>query len=133
MAARFKGHRRRPGPFRCHGLEGLCAIIPTSGGDSERVQKRMRELNYQPNFAAALPGDRPDHGLGTSGPRSASSVLRGNCQGYLDGDPKTRLCLLISSSDEDPELEIEEIKQLLARRVDVISSPPRNRRWIAFA
>ena len=28
--------------------------------------------------------------------------------------------LLISSSDEDPELEVQEIKQLLARRVDVI-------------
>jgi LacI family transcriptional regulator, galactose operon repressor len=84
-----------------------------------RVLKRMRELNYQPNFAArALVTGRtwtlglvvPDlHPFFAEIAKAISAEARK--QGYS---------LLISSSDEDPELEVQEIKQLLARRVDVI-------------
>jgi len=83
------------------------------------VLKRMRELNYQPNFAArALVTGRtwtlglvvPDlHPFFAEIAKAISAEARK--QGYS---------LLISSSDEDPELEVQEIKQLLARRVDVI-------------
>jgi LacI family transcriptional regulator len=84
-----------------------------------RVLKRMRELNYQPNFAArALVTGRtwtlglvvPDlHPFFAEIAKAISAEARK--QGYS---------LLISSSEEDPELEVQEIKQLLARRVDVI-------------
>jgi LacI family transcriptional regulator len=86
----------------------------------ERVLKRMKELNYRPNLAArALVTGRsyiaglvvPDlvHPFFGQVARAISSVLR--TKGYS---------LVISSSEDDPELEQQEIDQLLARRVDVL-------------
>jgi LacI family transcriptional regulator len=94
---------------------------PDIGAETrKRVLKRMRELNYQPNLAARSLVSGKTWTLGLVVPdllhpffadvaKSISSVARK--QGYS---------LLISSSDEDPDLEVREIKQLLARRVDVI-------------
>jgi LacI family transcriptional regulator len=86
----------------------------------KRVQKRMKELNYQPNFAArSLITGRswifglvvPDllHPFFAQIAKVISAEVRK--QGYS---------LLISSSDEDPKLEEQEIQQLLSRRVDLI-------------
>jgi LacI family transcriptional regulator len=86
----------------------------------QRVLKRMRELNYQPNLAArALVTGRsftiglvvPDlvHPFFAEVAKGLSSVLRE--QGYR---------LLISTSEEDPVLERGEIDDLLARRVDAL-------------
>jgi len=86
----------------------------------KRVLKRMEELNYQPNFAArALITGRtwtiglvvPDllHPFFAQVAKAISAGIRG--QGYS---------LMITSSEEDPELERQEIEQLLARRVDVM-------------
>jgi LacI family transcriptional regulator len=94
---------------------------PDIGAETrKRVLKRMRELNYQPNLAArSLVSGRtwtfgivvPDllHPFFAEIAKSISAIAR-----------KKGYSLLISSSDEDPDLEIQEIKQLLARRVDVI-------------
>lgn len=86
----------------------------------QRVLKRMRELNYQPNLAArALVTGRsytiglvvPDlvHSFFSEVAKGLSSVLRQH--GYR---------LLISTSEEDPVLERGEIDDLLARRVDAL-------------
>ena len=86
----------------------------------ERVLKRMKELNYQPNLAArALVTGKsyimglvvPDllHAFFAQVAKRMSSELRQH--GYH---------LFISSSSEDPELEEQEIRQLLARRVDAL-------------
>ena len=86
----------------------------------QRVLKRMKELDYQPNLAArALATGRtltiglvvPDlvHPFFAEVAKGLSGVLRN--RGYS---------LLISSSEEDPELEQEEIAHLLARRVDAL-------------
>jgi LacI family transcriptional regulator len=86
----------------------------------KRVLKRMEELHYQPNFAArALITGRtwtvglvvPDllHPFFAQVAKALSAAIRG--QGYS---------LIITSSEEDPELEQQEIEQLLARRVDVM-------------
>lgn len=86
----------------------------------QRVLQRMKELNYRPNLAArALVTGRtraiglvvPDlvHPFFGQVAKALAGVLRG--KGY---------CLVLSSSDDDPELEQEEIDQLLARRVDVL-------------
>jgi LacI family transcriptional regulator len=86
----------------------------------ERVLKRMKELHYQPNFAArALVTGRtytiglivPDlvHPFFGEVAKALSRVLR--AKGYS---------LVLSSSEDDPELEQQEINQLLARRVDVL-------------
>jgi len=85
-----------------------------------RVLRRMKELNYHPNLAArSLITGRtstvglvvPDllHPFFARIAREISATIRPH--GYS---------LFISSSDEDPELECQEIRQLLARRVDVL-------------
>src|SRR3954454_24982492 len=86
----------------------------------ERVLKRMKELNNRPNLAArALVTGRsyiaglvvPDlvHPFFGQVAKALSSVLR-----------KKGYSLVLSSSEDDPELEQQEIDQLLARRVDVL-------------
>ena len=86
----------------------------------ERVLKRMKELNYRPNLAArALVTGRsyiaglivPDlvHPFFGQVAKAISKVLR--TKGYS---------LVLSSSEDDPELEQQEVDQLLARRVDVL-------------
>jgi LacI family transcriptional regulator len=86
----------------------------------KRVLKRIKEMNYQPNFAArALITGRtwtiglvvPDllHPFFAQVAKAISAEIRR--QGYS---------LMITSSEEDPELEQQEIEQLLARRVDAI-------------
>ncbi|MFL6414697.1 MAG: LacI family DNA-binding transcriptional regulator, partial [Bryobacteraceae bacterium] len=86
----------------------------------DRVLKRIEELNYQPNLAArALVTGRsqlaglvvPDlvHPFFAELAKGISSVLR--TRGYG---------LVIASSEEDPDLERQEIGQMLARRLDVL-------------
>ena len=86
----------------------------------ERVLARVRELDYRPNFAArSLVTGRsylvglvvPDllHPFFAEVAKALSEVLRQN--GYY---------LIVSSSDEDPDLEEVEINHLLARRLDTL-------------
>ena len=86
----------------------------------ERVLRRMKELNYQPNLAArALVTGRtniaglivPDlvHSFFAQVGKGISTILR--AKGYS---------LVIASSEEDPSLEHEEVGQMLARRVDAL-------------
>lgn len=86
----------------------------------QRVLKRMKELNYRPNLAArALITGRsytvglvvPDllHAFFAQVAKGLSSILR-----------QRNYSLIIASSEDDPELEKQEIDRLLARRVDAI-------------
>ena len=86
----------------------------------ERVRKRMKELNYRPNLTARALVTGRTHSIGFIVPdlvhpffgevgRGLSRVLR--TKGYN---------LIISSSEEDQELERRGIEQLLARRVDAL-------------
>jgi LacI family transcriptional regulator len=86
----------------------------------KRVLERVKELNYQPNYAArALITGRtstmglivPDllHPFFANIANAMSAEIRRHGYG-----------LLITSSDEEPEIEKQEIQQLLARRVDVM-------------
>lgn len=86
----------------------------------ERVLARVKELDYRPNLAArSLVTGRtylvglvvPDllHPFFAEIAKSLSEVLRGS--GYY---------LIVSSSEEEPDLEEQEINQLLARRLDTL-------------
>ena len=86
----------------------------------QRVLARVKELDYRPNLAArSLVTGRtylvglvvPDllHPFFAEIAKSLSEALRAG--GYY---------LIVSSSDEDPELEEQEINQLLARRLDTL-------------
>lgn len=86
----------------------------------ERVLSRVKELDYRPNLAArSLVTGRtylvglvvPDllHPFFAEIAKSLSETLRGS--GYY---------LIVSSSEEDPDIEEQEINQLLARRLDTL-------------
>ena len=86
----------------------------------KRVLARVKELNYQLNLAArSLVTGRtylvglvvPDllHPFFAEIAKALSEVLR-----------KSGYYLIVTSSDEDPELEEQEINQLLARRLDTL-------------
>jgi len=85
-----------------------------------RVLKRMKELNYRPNLAARSLVTGKSYTVGLIVPdlvhpffaelaKGASRVLRERAYG-----------LLISSSEENVELERQEIDQMLARGVDAL-------------
>ena len=86
----------------------------------ERVLRRIQELKYRPNLAARALVTGRTHSIGLIVPdlvhpffalvaKALSRILR-----------VRRYGLLISSSEEDPALERDEIDQLLARRVDAL-------------
>jgi len=85
-----------------------------------RVLKRMKELNYQPNMLARGLASGRTHTVGLVVPdlvhpffaefaKSLSGVLR-----------TSKRALILASSEEDPEVERQEIRTLLSRGVDVL-------------
>lgn len=89
-------------------------------GTRRRVLKRMRELNYQPNFAARALVTGHTYTIGLVVPDLLHPFFAEIAKSISLEARKHGYSLFISSSDEEPELEEQEIKQLLARRVDVI-------------
>lgn len=85
-----------------------------------RVLKRMKELNYQPNLAARSLVTGRTSTLGLVVPDLIHPFFAEIAKAISAEARKQGYSLLISSSDEDPELEEQEIKHLLARRVDAI-------------
>lgn len=86
----------------------------------KRVKKRMKELNYQPNFAARSLITGKTWTLGLVVPDLLHPFFAQVAKALSVEVRKKGYSLFISSSDEDPALEKEEIEQLLARRVDVM-------------
>jgi LacI family transcriptional regulator len=85
-----------------------------------RVLKRMKELNYQPNMMARGLARGQTYTVGLVVPdlvhpffaefaKSLSGVLR-----------TSKRALILASSEEDPEVERQEIRTLLSRGVDVL-------------
>ena len=85
-----------------------------------RVTQRMKELNYRPNLAArALVTGRTSI-IGLIVPDLVHPFFGQVARGLTRVLRKKGYSLVISCSDEDPELERQEIDQLLARRVDAL-------------
>ncbi len=94
---------------------------PDIGAETrKRVLKRMRELNYQPNLAARSLVTGRTWTLGLVVPDLLHPFFADVAKAISSETRKQGYSLFISSSDEDPNLEVREIKQMLARRVDVI-------------
>ncbi|MBS1801173.1 MAG: LacI family DNA-binding transcriptional regulator [Acidobacteria bacterium] len=86
----------------------------------KRVLKRMKELNYQPNMLARGLASGKTYTVGLVVPdlvhpffaefaKSLSAVLR-----------TSNRALILASSEEDPEVERQEIRTLLRRGIDVL-------------
>lgn len=86
----------------------------------ERVLKRMKELDYRPNLAARSLITGRTYTVGLVVPDLVHAFFAKVAKGLSSALRKRGYSLLISSSEEDPSLEKEEVEHLLARRVDAI-------------
>jgi LacI family transcriptional regulator len=84
----------------------------------ERVLRRMKELNYRPNPAARALVSGKTSIIGLVVPDLVNSFFAQVAKGLSTVLRKKGYSLIISSSEEDPALEREEIDQMLGRRVD---------------
>ncbi len=86
----------------------------------QRVLKRMKELDYQPNLAARALVTGRTLSIGLVVPDLVYPFFSEMAKG-LSSELRTKgYGLLISSSEEDQQLERQEIDQLLARSVDAL-------------
>lgn len=86
----------------------------------KRVQQRMKELNYQPNPAARALLTGRSNLIGLIVPDLVHPFFSQVAKGISARLRAKEYGLIISSSEDDPELEKREIDQMLARRVDVL-------------
>ena len=86
----------------------------------QRVLKRVRELNYYPNLAARALVTGKTYALGLVVPDLVHPFFAEVAQGLSNVLQRKSYSLLISSSEEDPRLERQEIERLLSRGVDAI-------------
>jgi LacI family transcriptional regulator len=86
----------------------------------KRVLKRAKELNYQPNLAARSLITGRTWTIGLVVPDLLHPFFAQIAKELSAEVRKKGYSLFISSSDEDPALEQQEIAQLVARRVDVL-------------
>jgi LacI family transcriptional regulator len=86
----------------------------------QRVLKRMKDLNYQPNLAARALVTGRTHLLGLVVPDLVHPFFGEVAKGITRVVREKGYSLVIASSEEDAALEKQEIEQLLARRVDAL-------------
>ena len=86
----------------------------------QRVLKRIKELNYQPNLAARALVTGRTHLVGLVVPDLVHQFFAQVAKGISRTLRKCGYSLIISSSEEDSELEKAEIGRLLARRIDAL-------------
>lgn len=86
----------------------------------QRVLKRMKELDYHPNLAARALVTGRTLTVGLIVPDLVHPFFSEVAKGLSSVLGKSGYGLLISSSEENPELERQEIDLLLARRVDAL-------------
>src|SRR5499425_1988714 len=86
----------------------------------ERVLARVRELDYRPNLAARSLVTGRTYLVGLVVPTLLHPFFAEIAKSLSDGLKEKGYSLIVSSSDEDPSLEEQEIEQLLARRLDTL-------------
>jgi LacI family transcriptional regulator len=86
----------------------------------ERVLKRMKEVNYRPNLAARALVTGRTCSIGLVVPDLVHPFFGEVAKGMSRVLRKKGYYLIIASSEEEPELEQQEVDQLLARRVDAL-------------
>jgi LacI family transcriptional regulator len=91
-----------------------------SEGTRERVLRRIEELNYRPNLAARALVTGKTHLMGLVVPDLVHAFFSQIANAISKVIREQKYSLVITSSQEDPELEQQEIDQLLARNVDCL-------------
>ena len=86
----------------------------------KRVLRRVKELGYQPNLAARSLVTGLSYTIGLVIPTMTHPFFAEIAKGISARIRRKGYSLVISSSEEDPELEKMEIGHLLARQVDAL-------------
>jgi LacI family transcriptional regulator len=84
------------------------------------VLKRIKELNHHPNMAARALVTGRTYSAGLIVPDLMNPFFAEVATGLSDVLRRKNYSLLISSSQGDPDLERQEIKRLLSRRLDAL-------------
>ena len=92
-----------------------------SDATRKRVLKRVKELNYQPNWVARSLVTRRTHMVGLVVPDLGSHFFAEVAKGIGRKIASKGFHLITSSSEEDPERERQEIDWLVSRRVDALA------------
>jgi len=86
----------------------------------KRVLKRMKELNYQPNMMARGLASGRTYTVGLVVPDLVHPFFAEFARSLGGALRETNRTLILASSDEEPEVEQQEIRLLLNRGVDVL-------------
>jgi LacI family transcriptional regulator len=86
----------------------------------QRVLARVKELDYRPNLAARGLVTGRTYLVGLIVPDLLHPFFAEIAASLSDTLRKNNYCLVVSSSEEDPDLEEQEISQFLARRLDAM-------------
>lgn len=86
----------------------------------ERVLRRVKELDYQPNIMARSLVTGRSYLIGLVVPDLLHSFFTELAKAVSAAVSKRGYSTIISSSEEDPELEAREIQQLMGRRLDAL-------------
>jgi LacI family transcriptional regulator len=89
-----------------------------SAATRERVLERVRELNYRPNVAARTLATQRSYIIGFVVPDLMISFFAEISKGVAERLAPLSYHVVISHSQEDPEIEKQEIERLLARQID---------------
>lgn len=85
-----------------------------------RVLKRMRELNYKPNMLARGLASGRTYTVGLVVPDLVHPFFAEFAKSLAGTLREAQMGLLLASSEENPELEQQEIRTLIGRNVDVL-------------
>lgn len=85
-----------------------------------RVLKRMQELNYKPNMLARGLASGRTFTVGLVVPDLVHPFFAEFAKALAGTLREAQMALLLASSEENPELEQQEIRTLLGRNVDVL-------------
>lgn len=86
----------------------------------ERVLARVRELDYRPNLAARALVTGRSYLVGLVVPTLQHPFFAEIAKCVSDALKEEGYFLIVSSSEEEPDLEAQEVDQLLARRLDAL-------------
>ena len=86
----------------------------------KRVLRRVKELNYRPNLLARGLASGRSNTVGLIVPDLVNTFFAEFAKGLKGGLRKRGYQLVLASAEEEPEIESEEIDNLLARGVDAL-------------
>jgi LacI family transcriptional regulator len=120
MAVRLKDIARDLGVSVVTVSKVLRGNTDISDETRKRVLKRMKELNYQPNMMARGLATGKTYTVGLVVPDLVHPFFAEFAKALSGQLRPANRALILASSEEDPEIEQQEIRTLLRRGVDVL-------------